>query len=485
MVKWTMRAVLASPIVVLLVWSTCAILFTSSTNNNLNKSSPLRQAMPSQTQQHVPQQQQQSRRGNSHNSNVVIRPRPPPRGAAADAVTGAVMNGNNYMATNTQTQNTQTQNQVVPPEQFLAAAPDASVQVPQQQQQPDQFLASQTQPQYMSVQDQQNQVVQPEQFLAAAPEDAAQVQQPDQFLASQTQPQYMTVQGQQYMAVQGQVNQAQYMTAQKNNGQQERHMIPIINPMGSTTTGTTTSTSSNNQNQASTPMIVQPPQENSHVQHHGMGSTGTASTTATTNQEPQLPPPPLAKADNKHGIRRPRPAPRGQAEPVDPSLRTHLVEHTGNHTTMHVTKKQQVYYYDAKDASSSGHLNVPSIVYDEDGNQVSMHALQLQGADIYLEPPDEMLAAAPQQIAMPNTDSWGESSPFQDQSIIVSTVAVMALLVGALSARRLRSRNILSVCIENESLEDEVAYDTAYTTNTDNSYNTFGGWKGDLEKFDV
>ena len=72
----------------------------------------------------------------------------------------------------------------------------------------------------------------------------------------------------------------------------------------------------------------------------------------------------------------------------------------------------------------------------------------------------------------------------QDQSIIVSTVAVMALLVGALSARRLRSRSFLSACIENESLEDDVAYDTAYTT-TDHSYNTFGGWKGDLEKFDV
>jgi hypothetical protein len=40
-------------------------------------------------------------------------------------------------------------------------------------------------------------------------------------------------------------------------------------------------------------------------------------------------------------------------------------------------------------------------------------------------------------------------------------------------------------------LEDEVAYDDAYTTTAsgamgaDSSYNTFGGWKGDLEKFDV
>ena len=33
----------------------------------------------------------------------------------------------------------------------------------------------------------------------------------------------------------------------------------------------------------------------------------------------------------------------------------------------------------------------------------------------------------------------------------------MALLVGALSARRLRSRHFLASCIENESLEDELA----------------------------
>ena len=80
-------------------------------------------------------------------------------------------------------------------------------------------------------------------------------------------------------------------------------------------------------------------------------------------------------------------------------------------------------------------------------------------------------------------ESWGESTA-QDQSIIVCTVAVMALLVGALSARRLRARSFLSSCIENESLEDEVAFDNAYTISAGDSYNTFG-WKGDLEKFDV
>ena len=104
-----------------------------------------------------------------------------------------------------------------------------------------------------------------------------------------------------------------------------------------------------------------------------------------------------------------------------------------------------------------------------------------------------------------DSTTWDDSVQAQDQMIIVSTVATMALLVGALSARRLRSRQLLSSCIENESLEDEVAYDAAYTTTSSvykdgagsvfsggtYGYDTFGPtaeslrWRGDLEKFDV
>jgi len=89
----------------------------------------------------------------------------------------------------------------------------------------------------------------------------------------------------------------------------------------------------------------------------------------------------------------------------------------------------------------------------------------------------------------------------QDQMIIISTVATMALLIGALSARRLRSRQFLSFCIENENLEDDLAFDAAYTTQSTvgasslyGGYDTFGDgnryggdlrWRGDLEKFDV
>ena len=142
---------------------------------------------------------------------------------------------------------------------------------------------------------------------------------------------------------------------------------------------------------------------------------------------------------------------------------------------VHPTKKTRVLYYD------------PSVgietVYDADGTPILLSSLQTDNTEIYLEKP--LLGATEQNAPPLELDyEWGESQA-QDQMIIVSTVATMALLVGALSARRLRSRQFLASCIENESLEDEVAYDTAYTTN---GYDTFvggGPWKGDLEKFDV
>mmetsp|Transcript_33979 Transcript_33979/g.79998 ORF Transcript_33979/g.79998 Transcript_33979/m.79998 type:complete len:585 (-) Transcript_33979:430-2184(-) len=187
--------------------------------------------------------------------------------------------------------------------------------------------------------------------------------------------------------------------------------------------------------------------------------------------------------------------------------------------------KQAVYFYNPKDTrmSETGEiLQMPTVVYDLNGKAMPLSELQYQ-APIYVQPPlrgasttgtvsnettetgrssAELVSPTARgaslvtpssreaSIAMP--ESWG-SSTSQDQTIIVATVAVMALLVGALSARRLRSRSFLSACIENESLEDDVAYDDAYTTTAaasgamggDSSYNTFGGWKGDLEKFDV
>jgi hypothetical protein len=229
-------------------------------------------------------------------------------------------------------------------------------------------------------------------------------------------------------------------------------------------------------------------------------------------QQPQLQSPPAA----------------GQAAPVlepamggsSPVAPVPLLGKSQPTTT--TTGTATVLYYDPRQTVTgpNGEVRLPALVYDAQGNPFNLANLAAQNqAQILLEapllrlgqaapaqtlePPPEAsmeqqqaptrsLEATPPmlQMAAPDIKMWGESTS-QDQSIIVSTVAIMALLVGALSARRLRSRNVLSACIENESLEDDVAYDAAYSTTTLNdgssSYNTFGagGWKGDLEKFDV
>ena len=185
--------------------------------------------------------------------------------------------------------------------------------------------------------------------------------------------------------------------------------------------------------------------------------------------------------------------------------------------------KQAVYFYDPKDTkmSQTGDiLQMPTLVYDANGKALPMAELYNHKAPIYVQAPAlgasltdtvgvgdaesssmlvspsargaSLVSPSAKEASIPMPQSWG-SSTSQDQTIIIATVAVMALLVGALSARRLRSKSFLSSCIENESLEDDLAYDDAYTTTAaasgamgaDSSYNTFGGWKGDLEKFDV
>jgi len=189
--------------------------------------------------------------------------------------------------------------------------------------------------------------------------------------------------------------------------------------------------------------------------------------------------------------------------------------------------KQAIYFYDPNHTKMSQNgdiLQMPALVYDINGKATPLEELRHQ-APIFVQAPGrgssssdainsdaagvtgadsgQLLVSSPSRgasLVSPSTkeasmqipQSWGASTA-QDQTIIVATVAVMALLVGALSARRLRSKSFLSSCIENETLEDDLAYDDAYTTTAaasgamgaDSSYNTFGGWKGDLEKFDV
>jgi hypothetical protein len=155
------------------------------------------------------------------------------------------------------------------------------------------------------------------------------------------------------------------------------------------------------------------------------------------------------------------------------------------------SQKTTILYYDPALATVDGQLYVPQIVYDENGTEVDLQALQASlNAEVFLEPPPigqsvQEIDAPLQQLSREDVQRYVAEPPVQDQYIIIATVAVMALLVGALSARRMRSRNFLSSCIENEALEEEVAYDVATTTG---DYSTFAGnsiFRGDLEKFDV
>ena len=158
-------------------------------------------------------------------------------------------------------------------------------------------------------------------------------------------------------------------------------------------------------------------------------------------------------------------------------------------------KGKKVYYYDPRrTVSAQGQFYLPPIVYDEKGYPHELS--RLEANEIWVEPP-QMAQQPPGKAQLRESPSkgasfseaveegveWTESSA-TNQSIIVCTVGVMALLIGAVSARKMRSRSILSVCIENETLEDEVAFDSAYTVASD-TYNTFAHWKNDLEKFDV
>lgn len=186
-----------------------------------------------------------------------------------------------------------------------------------------------------------------------------------------------------------------------------------------------------------------------------------------------------------------------------------------------IDAKVQYYYYDPRATIQDELGNIlvlPQTVYDSYGRPVPLQSLQA-AKEIQIESPHSMIHhnisanatvlnitySHPNTVNTPVKDrkksisypveimssvgGWGETTA-SDSSIIVATVGVMALLVGALSARRMRARSILAMCIENESLEEDAAYDTAYTTtgnsNNNQYYNTFQqGWKGDLEKFDV
>jgi hypothetical protein len=248
------------------------------------------------------------------------------------------------------------------------------------------------------------------------------------------------------------------------------------------------------------PVVLQPPLQQATAQQGLVvpyQSATILSPPQQLEQEPQVKPPPeqipVVMQEQLLGAAPVANDPMGNAEPAIQNRPTPR----GDVTVLYYDPKQTV-------AGPNGQVRLPTTVYDSQGNPVDLVGLAAQSqAQILIEPPmvqaqeppsrtliqQQELEIPSAQLATPDIKKWGESTA-QDQSIIISTVAVMALLVGALSARRMRNRSVLSACIENESLEDDVAYDAAYSTTLPQadggSYNTFGGgWKGDLEKFDV
>ena len=195
---------------------------------------------------------------------------------------------------------------------------------------------------------------------------------------------------------------------------------------------------------------------------------------------------------------------------------------TDAHTTNVVT-----YYYDAIPAVTStgpgeeppaaAQVAIPEVVYDKFGNSVKLLDLHngrpspplmagegspgpVSGLGSHADDTISSSHATRKTASTSNINNMYSSSPnassaepqgTTNQLIIVATVATMALFGGAVVARKMRTRNFLNSCIENESLEDELAYDAAHTTlGAAVGYDTFssGGdikWRGDLEKFDV
>ena len=184
------------------------------------------------------------------------------------------------------------------------------------------------------------------------------------------------------------------------------------------------------------------------------------------------------------------------------------------------------YYYDSIPAMTStgpgeeppaaAQLAVPEVVYDKFGNSVKLVDLHdgppsllppplagegSQGTSSDLNASNAALSSSSSTRMTASTSNGNkyssslttlsaEAQGTTNQLIVVATVATIAIFGGALVARKMRTRNFLSSCIENESLEDELAYDAAHTTlGAAVGYDTFSSgdikWRGDLEKFDV
>ncbi|KAL9181693.1 hypothetical protein ACHAXT_012036 [Thalassiosira profunda] len=144
-----------------------------------------------------------------------------------------------------------------------------------------------------------------------------------------------------------------------------------------------------------------------------------------------------------------------------------------------------VYYYDPQalqsaasasstntktgDAEAAPELTLPAVVYDSSGRALKLEEVHAGGRnEVFLEVQPRAVwadglassaaGAVPSQRGFASTSAGSSAASAggrgQDQYIVLATVATMSLLVGALSAKRLRNRRLLEGCLHPE-LDDE------------------------------
>ncbi|KAL3776634.1 hypothetical protein HJC23_004727 [Cyclotella cryptica] len=184
---------------------------------------------------------------------------------------------------------------------------------------------------------------------------------------------------------------------------------------------------------------------------------------------------------------------------------------------------KQVYYYDPSSLASRGKeseptLTLPEVIYDAEGRVKKLEEIHDGGRnDVFLEVKPKAVWGENwkgkessfhlnEKLALYRNAGMG-STQSPDQMIVFGTIATMAILVGALSARRMRHKRLLEHCMEpdlEEDWEDEEeedkgappkgagimyrGYGETPMGGGGRKYESFGGnlhWRGDLEKFDV
>ena len=153
-------------------------------------------------------------------------------------------------------------------------------------------------------------------------------------------------------------------------------------------------------------------------------------------------------------------------------------------------QEPQVYYYDAGGIIGTSYRNTPELTLPEEVFTASGQKLKLADihdggkAEVFLEMnPKTVLgkslneltsieksmssgAAASSFLSSNSATTAGNSAQqSQDQMIVFLTVATMAIMVGMLSARRLRSRKFLEQCMTpdlEDDLDDVVRYDKKF-----------------------